>query len=72
MSKTDTDKLDIDQTESDPSTLVDWETPPSLADLNQELDSAQVAHHVHIEEVDAWLRVLMVIKLLMLKEDVLS
>ena len=55
MSKTDTDKLDIDQTEIDPSTLVDWENPPSLADLKQDLESAQVAHQVHVDEVDAWL-----------------
>ena len=58
MSKTDTDKLDIDQTEIDPSTLVDWENPPSLADLKQDLESAQVAHQVHVDEVDAWLRIL--------------
>ena len=57
MSKeTDTDK--IDQTETDASTLVDWENPPSLADLKQDHESAQVAHQVHVDEVDAWLRVL--------------
>ena len=58
MSKTDTDKLDIDQTEIDVSTLVDWKNPPSLADLKQDLESAQVAHQVHVDEVDAWLRIL--------------
>ena len=49
---------DLDQTETDASTLVDWENPPSLADLKQDYDSAQVAHQVHVDEVDAWLRVL--------------
>ena len=59
MSHPDTDKLDTDQTETDASTLQpDWENPPSLADLKQDLDSAQVAHQVHVDEVDAWLRVL--------------
>ena len=50
--------LDQDVTETDASILVDWENPPSLADLKQDLDSAQVAHQVHVDEVDAWLRVL--------------
>ena len=59
MSKTDTDKLDTDQTETNASTLQpDWENPPSLADLKQDHESAQVAHQVHVDEVDAWLRVL--------------
>jgi hypothetical protein len=50
--------IDKDVTETDASTLVDWENPPSLADLKQDLDSAQVAHQVHVDEVDAWIRVL--------------
>ena len=59
MSDTDTDKLNTDQTETDASTLQpDWENPPSLADLKQDHESAQVAHQVHVDEVDAWLRVL--------------
>jgi len=59
MSETDTDKLDTDQTETDASTLQpDWKNPPSLGDLKQDYDSAQVAHQVHVDEVDAWLRVL--------------
>jgi hypothetical protein len=58
MSKTDTDRLDIDQTETDASTLVDWENPPSIGDLKQDYDSAKIAHDVHTTEVDAWLRVL--------------
>tara|TARA_B100000959_G_scaffold285527_1_gene360571 strand:+ start:89 stop:2161 length:2073 start_codon:yes stop_codon:yes gene_type:complete len=59
MSNTDTDKLNTDQTETDASTLQpDWENPPSLADLKQDHESAQVAHQVHVDEVDAWLRVL--------------
>jgi len=57
MSDLDID-LDQDVTETDASTLVDWANPPSLADLKQDLDSAQVAHQVHIDEVDAWIRVL--------------
>ena len=58
MSEKDTDDLDVDQTETDASTLVDWENPPSLADLKQDLDSARVAHQAHTVEVDAWLKVL--------------
>ena len=59
MSDTDTDKLNTDQTETDASTLQpDWENPPSLADLKQDHESAQVAHQVHVDEVDAWIRVL--------------
>ena len=55
----DTTKLGTDQTETDASTLVpDWKNPPSLADLKQDYESAQVAHQVHVDEVDAWLRVL--------------
>jgi len=49
---------DLDTVETDASTLVDWKNPPSLADLKQDHESAQVAHQVHIDEVDAWLRVL--------------
>jgi len=52
------DELDTDKTETKASTLVDWKNPPSLADLKQDYDSAQVAHQVHVDEVDAWLRVL--------------
>ena len=39
-------------------TQPDWKNPPSLADLKQDHESAQVAHQVHVDEVDAWLRVL--------------
>jgi len=49
---------DLDTVETDASTLVDWKNPPSLADLKQDHESAQVAHQVHVDEVDAWLRVL--------------
>ena len=52
------DQDDLDKTETDVSTLVDWENPPSLADLKQDLESAQVAHGVHTLEIDGWLRVL--------------
>jgi len=55
----DTSDLDANKpTEIDISTLVDWENPPTLADLKQDHESAQVAHQVHIDEVDAWIRVL--------------
>ena len=50
--------LDADAVETDASTLVNWENPPSLADLKQDYESALVAHHAHTEEVDKWLRVL--------------
>jgi hypothetical protein len=49
---------DLDIVETDPIKLVDWKNPPSLADLKKDLDSAQVAHQVHVDEVDAWIRVL--------------
>ncbi len=52
------DDPNLDTIETDASTLVDWENPPSLADLKQDLDSAQIAHQVHVDEVDAWIRVL--------------
>ena len=52
------DELGTDKTETQASTLVDWKNPPSLADLKQDHESAQVAHQVHVDEVDAWLRVL--------------
>ena len=50
--------LDIDSTETDAASLVDWENPPSLGDLKQDYESAKVAHDVHTTEVDTWLRVL--------------
>jgi hypothetical protein len=52
------DDPNLDTTETDAASLVDWENPPSLADLKADHDSAQVAHQVHSDEVDAWLRVL--------------
>jgi hypothetical protein len=52
------DDLNLDTIETDATSLVDWSNPPSLGDLKQDFDSAQVAHQVHIDEVDAWLRVL--------------
>ena len=52
------DDLNLDTTETDAASLVEWENPPSLADLKADYDSAQVAHQVHSDEVDAWLRVL--------------
>lgn len=53
-----TDEIQKDVIETDASTLVDWENPPSLADLKQDLDSANVAHNSHTTEIDGWLRVL--------------
>jgi hypothetical protein len=50
--------IKLEHPETDASTLVDWKNPPSLADLKQDLESAQVAHHSHTIEVDAWLKVL--------------
>jgi hypothetical protein len=44
--------------ETDASTLVDWENPPSLADLKADHEAAHVAHDVHTQEVDNWLKVL--------------
>ena len=53
-----TDEIQKDVVETDASTLVDWENPPSLADLKQDLESANVAHNAHTTEIDGWLRVL--------------
>jgi hypothetical protein len=53
----------IDQDEDDKAdaqvkNLVDWATPPTLADLKKDHESAQTAHNTHTNEVDTWLRVL--------------
>ena len=52
------DDLNLDTTETDATSLVNWENPPSLADLKADYESAQVAHDVHVKEVDNWLNVL--------------
>jgi|21_taG_2_1085346.scaffolds.fasta_scaffold03769_4 hypothetical protein len=58
MSDTNIDEV-VDQVETDASTLQpDWKNPPQLADLKADFESAQVAHDVHVQEVDNWLRVL--------------
>ena len=57
MSDTNIDET-TDKVETDASTLVDWKNPPQLADLKADFESAQVAHDVHTQEVDNWLRVL--------------
>ena len=57
MSETNIDQ-DIDQVETDAATLVEWDNPPSLAELKADFESAQVAHDVHVQEVDNWLKVL--------------
>jgi len=49
---------DLDTVETDPTKLVDWKNPPSLAELKADFESAQVAHDVHVQEVDNWIRVL--------------
>ena len=48
----------IDHVETDASTLVDWTNPPSLSELKADFESAQVAHDVHVQEVDNWIKVL--------------
>ena len=50
--------INAEKSETDLSTLVDWENPPKLADLKADLESAQPAHAAHVEEVDNWLNVL--------------
>ena len=55
------EKSELDEnkpTDIDTSDLVDWENPPTLEDLKQDYESAKVAHDVHTEEVDTWLRIL--------------
>ncbi len=44
--------------EVDVSDLVDWKSPPSLADLKQDYESAQPAHDNHVIEIKNWLNVL--------------
>ena len=50
--------LDDDQGETNSSDLVDWENPPTLAELKQDHESAQTSHRAHVMEIDGWLRVL--------------
>ena len=50
------EKSELD--ENKPTDLVDWKNPPTLGDLKQDYESAKVAHDVHTQEVDTWLRVL--------------
>lgn len=57
MSDTNIDDV-IDHVETDASTLVEWKNPPSLSELKADFESAQVAHDVHVQEVDNWLKVL--------------
>jgi len=56
--KTDTDisGLDIDATEVD--TLVEWDNPPKIEDLKQDLTEAQSAHTSHTIDVERWLEAL--------------
>jgi len=52
------DDDDYDSSEQDLSELVDWENPPKLRDLKQDLESADTAHKAHTIEVENWLNVL--------------
>ena len=55
------EKSELDEnkpTDIDISDLVDWKNPHTLGDLKQDYESAKVAHDVHTQEVDTWLRVL--------------
>lgn len=54
----DNDIILDDAEETDISKLVDWENPPSLRDLQQDLESAQSAHSAHVVEVGKWLDIL--------------
>ena len=51
MSETNIDQ-DIDQVETDAATLVEWDNPPSLAELKADFESAQVAHDVYNSILD--------------------
>jgi len=42
----------------DLSKLVNWKNPPTLENLKQDLESANIAHQAHVMEVDSWLRIL--------------
>ena len=57
MSEFDNDD-DLDKVETNPSTLVDWENPPTIEDLKQDFKSALVAHTAHTLEVATWLSIL--------------
>lgn len=47
-------KNDIDDTKKK-STLVDWKNPPSVADLENDLTSAESSHAEHVAKVEKWL-----------------
>lgn len=53
---TETGKMDVQAPDSEK--LVEWENPPSLADLKLDLEQAQPAHVAHVEDVDRWLSAL--------------
>ena len=50
------EKADIISPESDQ--IVDWENPPTLEDLKQDLTEATSSHSAHEVEVDTWLNAL--------------
>lgn len=55
----DADIVEVEGEEKEDLTeFVDWENPPKLTDLKQDLESAGIAHAAHTLEVDNWLRVL--------------
>ena len=52
------DTEDLDTNGTDVSSLVDWDNPPKLEDLKQDLTEAQSAHSAHIVDVENWLSAL--------------
>jgi hypothetical protein len=49
-------KMDVQAPDSEK--LVDWENPPSLADLKADLEEAQPSHVAHVDDVDGWIAAL--------------
>ena len=49
------DYLSIDK---DVRSLVDWENPPTVAQLKNDVSEAMPSHQLHIEKVNGWLRAL--------------
>ena len=49
------DYLSIDK---DVRSLVDWENPPTVAQLKNDVSEAMPSHQFHVEKVNAWLRAL--------------
>jgi hypothetical protein len=49
-------KMDLQAPDSEK--LVDWDSPPSLADLQADLEEAQSSHVAHVDDVDRWIAAL--------------